>query len=92
MELEQESQQGVLMRFDKRTLEAILALRTDANFQLFVEAIARETEQRMKTLITVDLPHDDLLRLQGMTRMGTVLLEAIGTADTVYQSHLEPRS
>lgn len=80
------------MRLSKRELEAVLSLRHNADFRVVVEAIARETEAHMQMLVKKDLDPSEMLRLQGMTRMGTRLLEAVAEAESAYATMTQPRT
>lgn len=80
------------MKLTQEELRAVLALRTDPNFQMFVSALAREAEEKLRTLVSADMDLHTMYRNQGMARMVTNIVETVGNAEALYERHEQPRT
>ena len=92
MELGQEQDYPLLMRLTKEQLSSVLALRENRDFQVFINVVAQDIEEKTKQLVCNDLDRDALLRLQGQTRYGVALLDTVVTAQQEYEKFSQPRS
>ena len=80
------------MRLKKEELEAILALRNDRNFQLFLTAIGAELERLNHAMVMCTGSDSELRCLQGQVRFGAQMLEAISTAPQEHAKHTGSKS
>jgi len=71
----------------KDELEAVLALRSDRNFQLFLTALGAELERLNQCMVNQTGSDSELRCLQGQVRFGVQLLDAITSAEAEYAKH-----
>lgn len=69
-----------MLRATKEQLEAIVALQHDRNFQTYVGLVADAVEKVNEQLVMGELEPFQLVRVQGMARFGTQLLQTIAEA------------
>lgn len=75
------------MRLKKEELEAVLALRNDRNFQLFLGALGAELEKLNQAMVMQSGADSELRCLQGQVRFGVQLLDAVNSAPAEYAKH-----
>ena len=73
------------MRLNERQAQAIVSLRTDANFNIFLGALADSAESEMKKLIYA--PPDKLDTQQGKTQAVTEIIKSITGAPETLAAH-----
>lgn len=86
MEPREEQVGLLLMQVERQELEAILGLRNNRDFGVFMALVARQVERLNERLVMADLDTNQLLCLQGQVRFGVHLMKAVETAPKEFEN------